>query len=362
MQKIHDLNEEHFKMDNKTQLLVVDDNPENIRILGAALAKDNRKIAVALSGEKALQLIQKIQPDLILLDVMMPEMNGFEVCKILKSNPKTSDIDVIFITAAIAQEDELKGLALGAVDYIHKPFSIPIVQAKVDLHLEQMHHKKLREHVERMTRHNLKDPLNAIMGFPQLMLMDHNLTDEQRGYLENMRRAGNEMLNMINNSLNLFKIETHCYNYNPQLLDIGALLTTILKDLKLLAAHYHVILTTHIETEPFVVWAETELSYTLFANLIRNAIEACSVGDTVTINMNYDNNEGVIIIANPGTVPEEIRETFFNQYTTAGKLHGTGIGTYSAKLMAETQKGSIAMMTNAQETCITVRLPINPTL
>jgi sensor histidine kinase regulating citrate/malate metabolism len=95
------------------------------------------------------------------------------------------------------------------------------------------------------------------------------------------------------------------------------------------------------------------------ANLIRNALEACcSVGDTVSIVISCENNEGIISVTNPGTVPESIRDIFFEKYATAGKVCGTGLGTYSARLMAETQNGKITMTTNSQETCITVKLPV----
>jgi sensor histidine kinase regulating citrate/malate metabolism len=111
------------------------------------------------------------------------------------------------------------------------------------------------------------------------------------------------------------------------------------------------------ENQSFPILAEQSLCYSLFANLIRNAIEAASHNDTIAVAMRYENNQGVISITNPGSVPESIRDTFFAKYSTAEKPHGTGLGTYSAKLMAETQKGSIKMSTDSEKTCLTVRLP-----
>jgi DNA-binding response OmpR family regulator len=332
---------------------------------------------VAQNGMQALKAVEEQMPDLILLDVMMPEMNGFEVCKALRENPKTHDIEIIFVTAAVTHNDELKGLELGAVDYIHKPFSIPLVQAKVALHLERANSKKelqlknaaleenirLRDDIERITRHDLKTPLNALMGYPQLILLDDNLTEEQHGYLEEMLRAGNEMLNIINNSLDLFKMETGTYQYTPQLVDMVEVIKTIVRDLRMLTKTHGVKIKVLVENQEqddnqsFIVYAERDLSYSLFANLLRNAIEACVSGHLIVVNMTHENNEGVISMTNPGSVPEEIRDSFFEKYTTAGKKYGTGLGTYSAKLMATTQKGTISMATNSEETCITVRLP-----
>jgi sigma-B regulation protein RsbU (phosphoserine phosphatase) len=120
----------------KGTVLVVDDSPENIDLLGGVLSQDY-KIKVALNGEKALKIAgSENPPDIILLDIMMPGMDGYEVCRRLKSDPKTRDIPVIFITSMSEVEDETKGLALGAIDYITKPIRSPIVQARVKSHLE----------------------------------------------------------------------------------------------------------------------------------------------------------------------------------------------------------------------------------
>ena len=119
---------------SKPSILVVDDTPENIDLLVATLGKDYR-IKAAINGDVALKLVQRDPPDLILLDVMMPGIDGFEVCRRLKSDYATRHIPIIFITAMISIEDELKGLEVGAVDYITKPISPPLVKARVKTHL-----------------------------------------------------------------------------------------------------------------------------------------------------------------------------------------------------------------------------------
>jgi putative two-component system response regulator len=119
----------------KQTILVVDDNPENIDLMSSLLTPEYR-VRVALSGEKALRtLYSDDPPDLVLLDVMMPGMSGFEVCRRLKTNPDRRAIPVIFVTAMTGIEDEAQGLSLGAVDYITKPISPPIVLARVRTHL-----------------------------------------------------------------------------------------------------------------------------------------------------------------------------------------------------------------------------------
>jgi adenylate cyclase len=129
----------------KNSVLVVDDNPENIDLLGSILHQDH-KIKVALKGDKALKIAgSEDPPDIILLDIMMPDMDGYEVCRRLKADPKTRDIPIIFVTAKSDTSDETKGLEIGAVDYITKPFSPPIVQARVKTHLTL---KMMRQRVE----------------------------------------------------------------------------------------------------------------------------------------------------------------------------------------------------------------------
>ena len=119
----------------KRVLLLVDDDAENIQVVNAIL-KDNYKIRVAKNGARALELARlEPLPDLILLDVMMPEMDGYEACRCLKADCKTRDIPVIFLTGKTDVADEAHGFDVGAVDYIHKPFSPPIVTARVRTHL-----------------------------------------------------------------------------------------------------------------------------------------------------------------------------------------------------------------------------------
>jgi serine phosphatase RsbU (regulator of sigma subunit) len=116
-------------------ILIVDDTPINLGVISGAL-KDLYKTKVATNGEKALAIANgEDKPDLILLDVMMPEMDGYEVCHRLKANPETKEIPVIFLTGQTGTEDETKGFEVGAVDYIHKPFSEPVVKARVRTHL-----------------------------------------------------------------------------------------------------------------------------------------------------------------------------------------------------------------------------------
>jgi putative two-component system response regulator len=127
----------------KQNVLVVDDEPTNLKVLNNIL-NDTYKLTFAKSGEDALRLIKKDKPDLILLDVMMPGMTGYEVCETLKNDPLYKSIPIIFVTALNEREDEAKGLNLGAVDYIAKPVSPPVVRARVKTHLSLVDAEELK--------------------------------------------------------------------------------------------------------------------------------------------------------------------------------------------------------------------------
>ena len=140
----------------KPKILIVDDTPENIQVLMGTL-KDQYAIVAAINGEKALKMaVAEPRPDLILLDIMMPGMDGYEVCRRLKADEQVRDIPVIFVTAKTEVEDETLGFELGAVDYITKPFSIPVVKARVKAHLDL---KRLRD-LEAIQRAKLE----AVLG------------------------------------------------------------------------------------------------------------------------------------------------------------------------------------------------------
>ncbi|MBF0234701.1 MAG: diguanylate cyclase [Desulfamplus sp.] len=164
--------------DKKQTILVVDDEVINAKVLREFL-KSDYTILVTTSGEDALEILESTEsiPDLILLDIIMPGMNGYELCKKLKANQQTKFIPIIFITSKSTEKDEIKGFEVGAVDYITKPFSAPIVKARVKTHLEL---KALREHFEKLS---LRDCLTGIanrMHFDQKLLQEWKIMQREK--------------------------------------------------------------------------------------------------------------------------------------------------------------------------------------
>lgn len=362
--------------ETRPAVLVVDDVPANIRILAETL-RDGYAIHVATRGHEALELAKRLLPDIILLDVVMPDLDGHAVCRRLKADPATRDIPVIFITAKHSPEDEALGLSLGAVDYIVKPPSPPVVRARVKNHLDLRAARlelarqnealteaaKLREDVDHIMRHDLKAPLTGIIGLPPLILEAGGLSDSQAMLLRLVEENGLKMLSMINRSLDIFKMERGTYVLTPEPVELAAMIRRLFVELAGLANPRQVALTLAVDGRPAPSTAQVKVSgerlllHSMLANCLKNAVEASPMGAQVDVNIR--NADPVLVrIHNQGAVPEAVRGTFFNKYVTSGKTGGTGLGTYSARLVAEVHGGSIAMETSEETgTTITIGLP-----
>jgi len=362
---------------NKYRILVVDDEPNNRKLLNQIL-KDNYQLAFAVDGIQAVEIAKQVQPDLILLDIMMPEMDGYEACKKLKLDMKTFKIPVIFTTAMNETQDEIRGFEAGCVDYITKPFSPSIVLARVKTQLKLKHAfeimakqnkklmeaAKLREEVERITRHDLKNPLTGVFTGVEVLEFMEGLNPEQMEILDIIKDSAHNMLNMINASLDLFKMEQNIYSLTLVNVDLIKTILRIKKNFQSLIKlkQTSILIWKNelppIENETFIVKAEDLLVYSMMANLIKNAIEATPKNETIRISLSKEKKQAIICIQNEGVVPEKIQETFFDKYVTDGKAKGTGIGTYSARLIVQTLGGSIHMTSTKEKgTQISIFLP-----
>lgn len=184
--------------DKPATVLIVDDAPTNLSILTQSL-RTEFDVHIATGGREALRLIDEIPPDLVLLDILMPEMDGHEVCRRLKSNPATSNIPVIFLTAKGDVADETLGLAIGAVDYIVKPVNIPIVQARVRTHVE------LKRRGDRLETLSLCDGLTGIANRRRF---DDALS---RAWRKSMR--SNTPISLVMSDIDYFKAYNDTYGH-----------------------------------------------------------------------------------------------------------------------------------------------------
>ncbi|MBF0099172.1 MAG: response regulator [Magnetococcales bacterium] len=357
---------------NNGTVLLVEDQPEHIDVVKAAL-DGHFTVKIATHGELGLRIAKQGNLDLILLDIMMPGLDGFEVCRQLKEDPATQDIPVVFLTAKQNFDDETYGLRLGAMDFIRKPSNPAVILARVanlvELHRvkqellqrnqELLHTLHIREDMDNMARHDLKGPLVGILGLPELLLSDPNLTEEQRTMIQVIETNGYTMLEMINRSLDLYKMESGQYPLQSEQFDLQGVLKRVLLDLERYTSPMNVTILPPDHDQPFYVCGERLLCYSLFHNLLLNAVQAAGENQTVSVQLVAQvQGQQQVIIRNPGAVPEAIRDRFFEKYVTAEKQGGIGLGTYSAWLAAKTQGGSIQLDCRREgETTITVALP-----
>ncbi len=346
----------------ETTVMIVDDVPENLMLLEALLREKGYRVQSLPGGEFALKVAANRPPDIILLDINMPQMDGYEVCRRLKAQEELKDIPVLFLSALDDPIDKVKAFAAGGVDYIAKPFHFEEVGARVAVHLELRKAREelkqqnrilrenlqLREQIEGITAHDLKSPLNPIVVLPGLIRKLGPLTEKQALYLDAVERAGREMLALITISLDLLKIEQGTYAYTPADVDLLEILRGVKSNLDPLARPKGVSIRILCdgrpvgETDHLTATCEQLLTCSMFSNLIKNAIEASPADEAVVVSV--ERTGGISVrIHNKGTVPAHIRDRFFDKYVTCGKQDGTGLGTYSARLMARAQGADLQL-------------------
>lgn len=228
--------------------------------------------------------------------------------------------------------------------------------------------ERLKEDVDRMTRHDMRSAIAGIVTLPQTVMNEPNLTLDQQEILELIVQSGRNLLNMINLSLTVYRIEQGTYDYKGDAFDVPAMLDQVGAVLGEIACAKAVDINITIEeagtrssadamSTEIYGWGEQLLAYSVFANLLTNAIEASPRGNEVLVTV-WPTSPIEVEIRNVGAVPEEIRGTFFEKYVTKGKNQGTGLGTYSAKLFSDVQGWNISMETSEEQgTLITLRIP-----
>ncbi|MGE4537243.1 MAG: PAS domain S-box protein [Desulfovibrio sp.] len=218
--------------------------------------------------------------------------------------------------------------------------------------------ENVREDVERIMRHDLKAPLNGIVNLPEIIGAVGPVTDDQRELLREIERSGHAMLEQIELSLDLYKMETGAYVLQAQRIDLARIVAGVVSMLESMAKAKGVGVTLQSPKELFAT-GNALLCQNIVANLLKNAIEAETSGHVVTLALAETDGRAALIIRNPTPVPEDFIPVFFEKYATSGKNGGNGLGTYSARLMTRSQHGEIAMESTPDAgTIVTVSLPV----
>jgi signal transduction histidine kinase len=368
--------------DSKKQLiLIVDDLKDNILILAKILQSDYQVI-FATDGKTALTIAEEQLPDIILLDVMMPEMDGYEVCSRLKSNPKTNQIPVIFVTAKADASDELRGLEFGAVDYITKPLHPKIVRLRVGVHLDINQHKRNEEKLlkekmqaeafsraktEFLSRmsHELRTPMNAVLGFAQLLEMD-DLTADQKENVSEIINAGQHLLNLINEILELAAIESGKLDLHITEFELNQSVKHSISLTKLSAAKRGIEIIDNITPHQSLKLIADNMRFKqVLLNLMSNAIKYNQTNGQVILDYELIAEQQRVKInvadTGKGLSPEQMG-LLFNSFERLGvkseEVQGTGIGLCITKQLVEAMHGELIVKSKVGEgSCFSVILP-----
>ncbi|RKZ78409.1 MAG: hybrid sensor histidine kinase/response regulator, partial [Candidatus Parabeggiatoa sp. nov. 1] len=380
-------------MSNKKKplVLIVDDNPENLKVLGNILKENGLSTAFALNGTKALTSVKNKQPYLILLDIMMPDISGFEVCKQLKQEAATKDIPVIFLSAKTEKEDVIAGLELGAVDYVTKPFNRKELMIRVNTHLElkaakeelkqkveqlQAAQEELNQTVEQLKQacqaaeaanrakstflanmsHELRTPLNGILGYTQIFQLDNSLNKEQQQGINVIHHCGEHLLIMISDILELAKIEAGRMELYPNDFSLTFLLKSS-ADLFQMRAQQKGIAFNYQQTSHFpqFVHADDKRLRQIIINLLSNAIKFTKQGG-VTFKVDYFDEKIRLQVEDTGVgiAPDDMTH-IFKPFLQVGdpkyKAEGTGLGLAITKQLVEMMGGKLQVESTLGQGC-----------
>ncbi|MGA0350925.1 MAG: sensor histidine kinase, partial [bacterium] len=340
-----------------SRILLVDDNPTNIDVLYNFLADAGFEVLVAEDGISALERVNLVSPDLILLDIMMPHIDGFEVCRRLKAEPETKDIPVIFITALGSVEDKINGFKTGGVDYVTKPFQNEEILARIRNHLElramrrslQTQNEQLRSQNEsldayaRTVAHDLKNPLNLILNFAKFIQEEHVLTGVPKDDLERIIDSAEHMNHIIQDLLLLAQLRKEDLELVPVNMDVIV---------KLSLDRLHLDMQKHqVQLDLPDSWPDamgiSSWVQAVWVNYISNSIKYG--GEPRKVKLAWDIVEekpGLIrysVEDNGKGIPADQQESIFNDFTRVGgeRSEGHGIGLSIVRRIVHRRGGEV---------------------
>ncbi|MDM8550806.1 hybrid sensor histidine kinase/response regulator [Desulfobacterales bacterium HSG2] len=341
--------------DKSFNILIVDDAPANIQMVANILQKEGYRMAFARSGDAALTHTETTPFDLILLDIMMREMDGYEVCEKLKQNPKTKEIPVIFLTAKTDAESILKGFELGAVDYVTKPFNDSELLARVKTHLEL---REARQKLQELNAtkdkffsiiaHDLKNPFNALISGSDFLVryFEELEKDKIKAFLGEINNASRQAFTLLENLLEWSRAQTGRVICKPAETDIHGIVSDTMSLLKQNAEEKQIHLISEITPNTFA-YADTDMTSVIIRNLLSNALKYTTGGGEVRIASKATGDFMEISVSDTGVgISKEDMDRLFRidiKYSTLGTAQeqGTGLGLLLCKEFVEKNGGKI---------------------
>ncbi len=364
--------------------MVVDDNPTNLSVLVNLLRDVGLRVLVAVDGESAIEQTEYVKPDLILLDVMMPGIDGFATCQILKSKSDTAKIPIIFMTALSETVDKVRGLSLGAVDYVTKPFEHEEVLVRIRTHMTLAKQRQMIEtqniHLQseiadrkraeealtiflHAVSHDLRNPVTGM-----IMVLDNLLERSSacptegtnannqvflpRLVLERMRQSSDRQLELINSLLESHVNNVHGIVINPQPLAIGQVIQDAIADLMPLIDKEQAKIQLHIPEDLPLTIADSTHTIRVFQNLIANALKHNPPHLTLTITVELKNQNMLLCkVADDGVgMTKEQSEYLFELYRQGNQVKNLnrrslslGLGLYICRQIVQAHGGAIGV-------------------
>ncbi|NJN25825.1 MAG: hybrid sensor histidine kinase/response regulator [Cyclobacteriaceae bacterium] len=340
---------------NRQKVLIVDDVTKNIQLVANFLKQAGYDINFAISGKTALNHINKEKFDLILLDIMMPEMDGFEVCQKLKSDEETKDIPIVFLTAKTDIDSITKAFQVGGIDYITKPFNRAELLARVKTHLELQEQKRnlkelnaTKDKFFSIIAHDLKSPLNQLLGLSEILQKE--LETQQNNEIKNlvnlMNKSAMSGRMLLDNLLEWSRSQTGTINYQPKQIDLGQITDEVMKLNENNTLQKQIMLESKIALG-ISGYADENMIKTVLRNLISNGIKFTMPGGKIELEAKQEKDQIIYSVADNGIgmKPADLKKLFridINPNSIGNsKEKGTGLGLILCKEFIEINKGEI---------------------